>query len=96
MGLPPFQAQAALVIRSQDPVLACSEAKRLYDILISRLPENVMAHDPQQDRSALVRGKSRNCLVAHGPDRAVVVGAIRHALKVFRAKKDTIVTVSVD
>ena len=96
MGLPPFQTQVSLVVRSQDPALACAEAKRLYDILSAALPEGVMALDPEEDRSAQVRGKFRYCLLVHGPDRAAVVGAVKKAFKVFRAKKDTVVTVSVE
>jgi primosomal protein N' len=96
MGLPPFQVIATVILRSVDPALACAEAKRLYDMLMPVVPDEVIVLDPQQDRSPLVRGKFRYCLSVHGPDRQTVVGSIKDGLKIFRPKKDTVVTVNVD
>lgn len=96
MGVPPFQAQASVIVRSEDPALACAEAKRLYDSVINILPEGVTAIDPEQDRAALVRGKFRYCFLVQGDARAAVVAAARQALRLFRPKKDTVVTVSMD
>ncbi|MBF0387028.1 MAG: hypothetical protein HQL20_04145 [Candidatus Omnitrophica bacterium] len=103
-GLPPFGTLAALVIRSADPELACAEAKRLYDVILAALGEpadsaedpgiNVM--EPQQDRSAILRGKFRWCVVMQGRGRAAVVKAARGAAFKFRGKKDTILTVNID
>ena len=96
MGLPPFKAIVTVILRSADPALACAEAKRLYDMLMSVVPDGVMALDPQQDRSPLVRGKFRYCVSVHGPDRKTTVGCVKGVLKIFRPKKDTVVTVNVD
>ena len=96
MGLPPFQVMVTVILRSADPLLACAEAKRLYDMLMPVLPDGVMALDPQQDRSPLLRGKFRYCVSMQGADRTVIVGLVRRVLKMFRAKKDTVITVNVD
>jgi len=96
MGLPPFKTIVTLIVRSAEPALACAEAKRLYDMLMPVVPDGVMVLDPQQDRSPLVRGKFRYCLSVYGPDRGTAVGCVRGALKIFRPKKDTVVTVNVD
>ncbi|MEI8012150.1 MAG: hypothetical protein WCI27_06685 [Candidatus Omnitrophota bacterium] len=96
MGVPPFRAQASIVIRSEDPALACAEAKRLYDMLIHILPDEVTVLDPEEDRSALVRGKFRYCFLVQGAARAPVVAVARQAVRMFRPKKDTVVTVSMD
>ena len=94
--LPPFQYLVAVVVRSSDPELACVEAKNLYDKMNSVRPEGVELHEPQQDRSAIVRGKFRYCLMIQGKSLKVVMGFVKEALHGFRRKKDVIVTVNVD
>jgi primosomal protein N' len=96
MGLPPFMTIVTVIVRSADPALACTEAKRLYDMLMPVLPEEVMVLEPQQDRSPIVRGKFRYCVSVQGPDRTTAVRCVKGALKTFRPKKDTVVTVNVD
>jgi primosomal protein N' (replication factor Y) len=96
MELPPFKAIVMIILRSTDPALACAEAKRLYDILMPVVPDGVMVLDPQQDRSPLVRGKFRYCVSVQGADMIRTVGCVQGALKMFRPKKDTVVTVNVD
>jgi primosomal protein N' len=95
MQLPPFAAIATLVVRSADPALACAEAKRLYDMLMTAEAPDVMVLYPQQDRVAVLRGKFRFCISVQGPVRDAVVGSVKAALTNFRGKKDTVVTVSV-
>ncbi|MFH0753386.1 MAG: hypothetical protein V2A70_02325 [Candidatus Omnitrophota bacterium] len=94
MGLPPFQAMVMIIIRSADPLLACSQAKSLYDILMSKDWNDVIILEPQEDRTAIVRGKFRHCVVVHGPDVGVLVAQVKEVLKGFHPKKDTIVTVN--
>jgi primosomal protein N' len=96
MGLPPFQAIVTLILRSADPALACAEAKRLYDMLMPAVPDEVMVLDPQQDRAPIVRGKFRYCVSVYASDRTMAVGSVKGVLKIFRPKKDTVVTVNVD
>ncbi|MBF0595103.1 MAG: hypothetical protein HQL22_09055 [Candidatus Omnitrophica bacterium] len=96
MGFPPFGTLVALVVRSGDPELACAEAKRLYDILAAAEIPEVSTMEPQQDRSAILRGKFRWCVMLQGRDRAAVVKTARDTALRFRGKKDTIVTVNID
>jgi primosomal protein N' len=96
MGMPPFQSMVTLIVRSADPALACTESKRLYDMLIPVLSEEMMVLEPQQDRSPVLRGKFRYCVSVQGFHRELLVGVIKDVLKAFRAKKDTVVTVNVD
>jgi primosomal protein N' len=96
MGLPPFQALVTMIIRSEDPELACSQAKNLYDVLMARDFKDVLVLEPQQDRAAIVRGKFRHCVSLHGPDRELLVRQVKDVLKTFRTKKDTVITVSVE
>ena len=96
MGFPPFGAFAALVVRSSDPELACAEAKRLYDVLSSMSTAEVNVMEPQQDRTAVVRGKFRWRVMLQGNVRSEVVGMAREAALKFRGKKDTILTVNID
>ena len=96
MGLPPFKFLVALVVRSGDPQLACDEAKRLYDDLVSRKPEAVELHEPQQDRSAIVRGKFRWCVMAQARSLKTLMGLVKDAKRAFRGKRDTVVTVNVN
>jgi primosomal protein N' len=96
MGLPPFNYLVALVARSSDPQLACDEAKRLYDSLVVQTPDGVEVHEPQQDRSAVVRGKFRWCVMLQGRSLKAVMGLVKATQRQFRGKKDTVVTVNVD
>ncbi|NTV29341.1 MAG: hypothetical protein HGA80_04590 [Candidatus Omnitrophica bacterium] len=96
MGFPPFSYMVALVVRSGDPQLAEDEAKRLYDILLAGKPDSVDLHEPHQDRSAIVRGKFRWCVMAQGKSLKTVMGWVREVKRSFRGKKDTVVTVNVN
>ncbi|MBF0331529.1 MAG: hypothetical protein HQL17_06295 [Candidatus Omnitrophica bacterium] len=96
MGLPPFQALVSIVVRSADPELACNQAKNLYDVLTSKDLKDVIILEPQEDRTAIMRGKFRHCVSLHGPDRGLLVSQVKDVLKMFRPKKDTVVTVSVE
>jgi len=96
MGFPPYGVLVALVVRSVDPELACAEAKRLYDMFIADGVEGVNVMEPQQDRSAVLRGKFRWCVMLQGSDRVLLVKAARGAALKFRGKKDTILTVNID
>ncbi len=97
MGLPPFQTMVTLIVRSADPALACAESKRLYDNLMSVLPQgaDVAVLEPHPDRTAIMRGKFRYCVFVHGKQRDLAVNFVRGVQKVFRSKKDTVVTVRV-
>lgn len=96
MGFPPFRYMVALVVRSADPQLACDEAKRLYDSLVSRQPDSVEVHEPHQDRSAIVRGKFRWCVMAQGRSLKTVMGLVKEVKRGFRPKRDAVVTVNVN
>jgi primosomal protein N' len=96
MGFPPFKYLVALVVRSADPQLACDEAKRLYDSLVSRKSESVEIHEPQQDRSAIVRGKFRWCVMAQARPLKTVMELVKDVKRTFRGKRDTVVTVNVN
>jgi hypothetical protein len=52
--------------------------------------------EPQPDRSAVLRGKYRWCVVIQGGALKVLMGHVRLVLRTFRGKKDTVVTVNVD
>ncbi len=95
MGLPPFQALVTMIIRSADPELACAQAKNLYDVLMSRDLKDALILEPQQDRTAMLRGKFRYCVSLHGPQRDILVSQVKDVLRTFRPKRDTVVTVSV-
>lgn len=96
MGFPPFGVFAAMVLRSADPELACAEAKRLYDMLVELGHDGVNVMEPQQDRSAILRGKFRWRVMLHGAELAAVVILCREVSAKFRGKKDTILTVNID
>lgn len=96
MGLPPFAWCVAVVLRSADPVLACEEAKVLYDKMCALPHEGVELMEAQQDRSAIVRGKFRYCVMAQGRALPVVMRVVKDALKTFRRKRDVVVTVNVN
>jgi primosomal protein N' len=96
MGLPPFGALATVIVRGADPALACAQAKRLYDMLVPVVAGDIVIVEPQPDRTALERGKFRYSFSLQGPDRTGIVRMVKDALKVFRPKKDVVVTVNVD
>ncbi|NLE64334.1 MAG: hypothetical protein GX606_00210 [Elusimicrobia bacterium] len=96
MGLPPYAVLVAVVVRSADPELACAEAKRLYDSFHAARPEDMGILEPQPDRSPIVRGKFRHCIMVHGVDVEETVGFVRKVLRGFRPRKDAVVTVNVD
>lgn len=96
MGFPPFQHIVALVARSADSQLACDEAKRLYDMLLKGCPAGLVLMEPQPDRSAVLRGKYRWCVIIQGGALKVLMGHVRLVLRTFRGRKDTVVTVNVD
>jgi primosomal protein N' len=96
MGLPPYNVLAALVVRSADSDLACTEAKRLYDVFNEKRPESIAVLEPQQDRSACVRGKFRYCVMVHGFDVREVSSFVKETLRSFRRKKDVVVTVNIN
>ncbi|MBF0569917.1 MAG: hypothetical protein HQL18_04005 [Candidatus Omnitrophica bacterium] len=95
-GLPPYAILVALVVRSADPELACAEAKRLYDMFNDKRLEDIGVLEPQQDRSAIVRGKFRYCVMVHGLELKEVMGFVKENLKAFRRKKDVVITVNVN
>jgi primosomal protein N' len=96
MGLPPFAWCVAIVLRSADPKLACEEAKVLYDKMCVLSHEGVELMEPQQDRSAIVRGKFRYCVMAQGKDLPAVMTVVKEAMRTFRRKRDVVVTVNVN
>jgi primosomal protein N' (replication factor Y) len=96
MGLPPFAWCVAVVLRSADPGLACEEAKVLYDKMCALPHEGVDLMEPQQDRSAIVRGKFRYCVMAQGKDLPAVMAVVKEAMRTFRRKRDVVVTVNVN
>jgi primosomal protein N' len=96
MGFPPFGVFVALVVRSADPELACREAKRLYDVLNATGLEGMNVMEPQQDRTAMARGKFRWRVMLQGQSRQPLVKTARDAALKFRGKKDTILTVNID
>ncbi|MBF0123269.1 MAG: hypothetical protein HQL21_07700 [Candidatus Omnitrophica bacterium] len=96
MGLPPYNVLVALVLRSEDPALACVEAKKLYDVLNEKRHETIGVLEPQQDRSAIVRGKFRYCVMVHGLEIKEIAGFVKEALRSFRRKKDVVITINVN
>jgi hypothetical protein len=95
-GLPPFGWSAAVVLRSADPKLAMEQAQALYATMQTHVQDGVDILEPQQDRSSIVRGKFRYCLTLQGAELPKVMQVIKQSLKVFRRKKDIVVTFNVN
>jgi primosomal protein N' len=95
-GLPPFCYMVALVVRSSDPQLACGEAKILYDKLVSVAGKDVLVLEPEQDRTAILRGKYRYCVMAQARSLKAVMLPVKDIQRNFRRKKDIVLTVNVN
>lgn len=95
-GLPPYGAMAAVVVRSADPLLADTEAQRFYESMIAINAGGVLLMEPQPDRTALLRGKFRRRIMVQAADAGVMTEVIRRAVRAFRGKRDTVVTVNID
>ncbi len=94
--LPPFGALVAVVVRSGDPLLAASEAARLYDTMVKVFGDTLNVWEPQADRAAIVRGKFRQLVMVQGEGVEFVSTRVCGILRAFRAKKDTVITMNVD
>lgn len=94
--LPPYGALVAVVVRSEDPALAASEAARLYDTMLKVFGDTLNVWEPQADRAAVVRGKFRHLVMVQGEGVEFVSTRVSGILRAFRAKKDAVITMNVD
>ena len=96
MGFPPYRHLVAIGLRGPQEDLVWEQTRDLFTHLNERCPKGVEISDPHPDPMPKLRDKYRFMVMLKGKSAGIVLRFARTALKDFKRKRNTVITVHVD